>query len=98
MTDRAYILQHDTTTANGDVLDGLDDVRHGDRRLSYLGARVRCPACGSEGVIVPDGNRDHDDLTGTQSALEGDFCVCGCTPPPRLVASQHDWTTDIQDD
>ena len=94
MTGRAYILQHDTTTANGDVLDGLDDVFHNDRRLSYLGARVRCFACGRVGQIAPDGPRDHDDLAGARPALEGDRCLCGCAPPPRLIASQHDWTTD----
>lgn len=94
MTERAYILQFDTTTANGSVLDGLDDVFHHDRKLSYLGARVSCPACGTVGRIEADSPREHDDLTGTLPALSGDYCVCGCNPKPRLIASQHDWTTE----
>ncbi|TDV20981.1 PAAR domain-containing protein [Paraburkholderia caballeronis] len=94
MAERAYILQHDTTTAKGDVLDGLDDVFHNDRKVSYLGARVRCPACGTVGRIEADSPREHDDLTGTRPALEGDFCACGCNPKPLLIASQDDWTTD----
>jgi hypothetical protein len=38
MAERACIFQHDRTTANGVVLDGLDDMDLDDRKLSYLGA------------------------------------------------------------
>lgn len=95
MTDRACIFQHDRTTANGVVLDGLDDIGLGDRRLSYLGARIRCPACNTVGHIEPDGSTPRaDDLSGKQHALEGDLCRCACNPSPRLVASQRDWTVE----
>ncbi len=47
MGERAHILQYDRTSAGGTVLDGLDDVCRNDRKLSYLGARVQCPACNS---------------------------------------------------
>ncbi|MBN3837369.1 PAAR domain-containing protein [Burkholderia sp. Ac-20344] len=95
MTGRACIFQHDLTTANGVVLDGLDDISLDDRKLSYLGARVRCPACNTVGHIEPDGARPReDDLNGKLPALEGDLCRCACRPPPRLVASQRDWTVE----
>ncbi|NPT53796.1 PAAR domain-containing protein [Paraburkholderia elongata] len=94
MGERACIFQHDRTTANGIVRDGLDDIGLDDRKLSYLGARVQCPACNSTGRIEPDGERSGHDLSGKQHALEGDFCRCGCNPAPRLVASQREWTVD----
>lgn len=95
MTGRACIFQRDRTTADGVVLDGLDDIGLGDRRLSYLGARVGCPACNTVGHIEPDGSTPRaDDLSGKQHALEGDLCRCVCNPPPRLIASQRDWTVE----
>jgi len=95
MAERACIFQHDRTTANGVVLDGLDDIGLDDRKLSYLGARVRCPACNAVGHIEPDAVRLwDDDLSGKQHALEGDLCRCACNPLPRLVASRRDWTVD----
>ncbi|KVP85229.1 hypothetical protein WJ96_23650 [Burkholderia ubonensis] len=93
MSERACILHLDRTTANGTVLDGLDGVDPDERGMSYLGARVQCPACGSTGLIVANGPRSEDDaMDGKLPALEGDFCRCRCNPPPMLVASQHDWT------
>jgi uncharacterized Zn-binding protein involved in type VI secretion len=94
MGERAHILQYDRTSAGGTVLDGLDDVCRNDRKLSYLGARVQCPACNSIGRIGPDGTRPANDLVGRQRALEGDFCLCACSPKPTLIASQKDWTLD----
>jgi hypothetical protein len=43
MTERASIFQHDRTTANGLVLDGLDDMNIDDRKLSHPGARRQPP-------------------------------------------------------
>lgn len=96
MKERACIFQHDRTTANGLVLDGLDDMNLDDRKLSYLGARVQCPACNSTGHIEADAARPQDhDLSGKQHALEGDYCRCRCNPPPRLIASRREWTVDV---
>lgn len=94
MGTRAHILQDDRTTAGGVVLDGIDDVTWNDRRLSYLGARVQCPACNSVGRIIPNGPRPDDDLSGKQPALDGDICQCACNPKPTMIASQDDWTLD----
>ncbi|WP_156924557.1 PAAR domain-containing protein [Burkholderia sp. WSM2230] len=96
MRERACIFQHDRTTANGVVLDGLDDIGLDDRKMSYLGAQVQCPACNSIGVIEPDGVRlAGDDLGGRQHTLGDDLCRCRCSPPPRLRASQREWTVEV---
>ena len=93
MAERACILRLDQTTAQGTVLDGIADTGVGERGMSYLGAHVQCPACGIVGHIEANGPRDEADaIDGKLPALEGDFCRCGCTPPPRLIASQRDWT------
>ncbi|CAE6769123.1 PAAR domain-containing protein [Paraburkholderia domus] len=90
MSDRACILRLDRTTANGTVLDSIENVGPDERGMSYIGARVQCPACGSIGHIVANGLRAEDDaMDGKLLALEGDFCRCGCNPPPMLIASQH---------
>lgn len=93
MAERACILQFDRTTAQGTVLDGIEDTGMNDRGMSYLGARVQCPACGAIGFIVAIGPRSEDDaVDGKLPALEGDFCRCECSPMPQLIASQRDWT------
>ncbi|WP_175717815.1 PAAR domain-containing protein [Burkholderia anthina] len=95
MAERAWICQHDRTTAHGVVLDGLDGIGFDDRKLSYVGARVQCPACNTIGHIEPDGAKPRaGDLDGKQHALEEDLCRCACNPPPRLVASRRDWTVE----
>ena len=93
MGERACILRLDRTTANGTVLDGIEDVGPDERGMSYIGARVQCPACGSIGHIAANGPRAEDDaMDGRLPALEEDYCRCRCNPPPTLIASQRDWT------
>jgi hypothetical protein len=43
MTERACIFRHDRTTANGIVLDGLDDMNIDDRKPSYSRAWIQSP-------------------------------------------------------
>jgi len=77
-----------STTAGGTVtsanhLDLIDGVP-----VALVGDRCWCPACASEGFIGADGARMNDCCDGRQVALSDDLCLCGCTPPPRLVAAQ----------
>lgn len=93
MAERACILRLDRTTAQGTVLDAIEDTGINERGMSYLGARVQCPACGAVGLIVANGPHSEDDaVDGKLPALEADFCCCKCSPMPQLIASQHDWT------
>jgi uncharacterized Zn-binding protein involved in type VI secretion len=93
MAERACILRLDRTTAQGTVLDDIDDTGVGERGMSYLGARIQCPACSTVGHIQANGPRAEEDaIDGKMPALEGDFCRCKCSPMPQLIASQRDWT------
>ncbi|MCG5078707.1 hypothetical protein [Paraburkholderia tagetis] len=51
MAERACILRLDRTTAGGTVLEGIEDAGVDERGMSYLGARVQRPACGTVGRI-----------------------------------------------
>lgn len=88
MLQRYLITLGAATTAGGTVtsassLRSIDAVR-----VALEGDKVWCPACGSEGVVKPDGPRLTELFDGKQVALNGDLCLCRCIPLPRLVAVQ----------
>lgn len=88
MIKRYYITLGAGTTAGGKVisasqLDTIDGIG-----VALEGDRVQCPGCDSEGVIALDGPRLRERYDGREVALGDDLCLCGCSPPPRLVASQ----------
>lgn len=85
---RYYITLGAPTSANGKVtsanhLDTIDDVP-----VALEGDTCWCPACNSEGVIGLNGPRLGETFDGREVALNDDLCLCKCTPPPRLLASQ----------
>jgi uncharacterized Zn-binding protein involved in type VI secretion len=94
MGARAHIYEGDHTTARGTVADGIDGTGYNGRRMGYIGAPVTCPTCGTTGTIGRNGERFEQDWYGKVPALEDDFCVCACSPKPRLLASQHEWRVD----
>ncbi|MCD2515813.1 PAAR domain-containing protein [Massilia sp. G4R7] len=88
MIKRYYITLGADTTAGGKVVssshfDTIDGVG-----IALEGDRVACPNCRSEGVIALDGPRLSERCDGREVALGDDLCLCKCSPPPRLVASQ----------
>ena len=88
MIKRYYITLGAGTTAGGKVisashLDTIDGIG-----VALEGDKVQCPGCDSEGVIALDGPRLRERYEEREVALGDDLCLCGCSPPPRLVASQ----------
>lgn len=86
---RYDIVKGDSTTAGGIVrsADGNDLI--GQSEQAYENDPVWCPACKTTGKIVCDGPRISTTAPdGRQAALSDDLCVCQCSTPPRLVASQ----------
>ena len=58
------------------------------------GDLIDCPACGRQGVIKCVPPRLDATCNDKQYALEHDLCICGCSPPPRLIANQdHNYQT-----
>ncbi|WP_321960848.1 PAAR domain-containing protein [Paraburkholderia sp. J7] len=86
---RAILKLGDKTTAGGVVLEGVDGCTHHGTPLTFIGAKIWCPACNSEGVIGWNGPHRKATMRGKQQALEGDLCLCRCDPPPVLIASQN---------
>ena len=85
---RYHVKQGDKTTAGGVVLEGIANTFHHDTLLSFVGAKIYCHGCKSQGVLAPEGPRFPDDFMGHKPALNNDICICRCDPPPRLLASQ----------
>ncbi|RQT18224.1 PAAR domain-containing protein [Burkholderia contaminans] len=85
---RNYLRVGDHSTSGGVVVDSIPTMSCEGIGLTYLGAKVTCPACKRIGVIVADGPRWPGELMGHQVALEGDKVACGCSPLPTMIASQ----------
>ncbi len=86
---RAILKLGDKTTSDGVVLEGIDSCRHHGTPMTFIGAKIWCPACNSEGVIGWKGPHRKATMMGKQQAVEGDICLCNCDPPPVLLASQN---------
>lgn len=85
---RYYIRHGAKTTADGIVratgsLTSLDGMP-----LALEGDPIDCPACGEQGVIQCVAPRLSDRSEGKECALSDDLCICGCSPPPKLLADQ----------
>lgn len=88
--NRYFVLHGDTTTAGGEVIGTATHMTVHGKHTAIEGDKVKCPACNSVGVIkcVPPMRT----ITGhaqAQFAMNGDLCMCKCSPKPRLIASQN---------
>jgi len=87
--ERHLILNGDRTTANGTVQATPATIQLNGQDVAHEGDNVTCPACNTTGKIQRDGPRQLMTAPdGRHVALNDDLCICGCHPPPRLVASQ----------
>jgi uncharacterized Zn-binding protein involved in type VI secretion len=85
---RYYIVVGDKTTVGGEVINGSPtQTLHGKERAINTSSIV-CPACKSVGKLQVDFRRPDTSSEGEVFALNGDLCICGCNPPPTLLASQ----------
>lgn len=85
---RSYLKVGDKSSAGGVVIEGIPGATHDGVELTFLGAKVQCPACKSTGVIAARGPRWPGSMMGKDRALENDICACKCSPPPTMIASQ----------
>lgn len=85
---RSYLKIGDKSSADGTVIEGIPGVTHNGTEFTFVGARVDCPACKSVGAIAARGPRWPGSMMGKDRALEGDICMCKCSPPPTMIASQ----------
>lgn len=86
---RHTITEGAKTTAGGVVIIGSGYNAINGARIALESDLVYCKACRSCGHILCVGPRIQETWDGRQIALEDDLCICGCTPPPRLIPSQH---------
>ena len=94
MFKRYLILLGAKTTAGGAVRSASSFMSCDGVPYALEGDLLDCPACGRQGVIQCVAPRLDDTCEGRQLALEHDLCLCGCSPPPRLIANQgHEYQT-----
>jgi len=85
---RYHIRVGATTTAGGVVKASSSFSSLNGARLALEGDPVDCPACGAQGVIKCVMPRLADRFGTKEYALSDDLCICGCNPPPKLIADQ----------
>lgn len=85
---RRILMKGDKTTAGGVILEGVASAFNGDEELAFHGAKIWCPACQSQGTLCNDGPRWSTSFDNKEVGVENDLCICKCSPPPRLIASQ----------
>jgi len=98
MYTRSIIQDRDKTTSNGNIQARYNGLTSGEppRNICFEGDPVICPKCKMTGTTkcIPPfrPNTGHD---GRQINLDGDLCICKCSPPPRLKASNNAHTVDF---
>jgi uncharacterized Zn-binding protein involved in type VI secretion len=86
---RALLKVGDKSSSGGVIIEGAENVRHHGTPVAFIGAKVWCNGCNSEGTIGWKGPHQTATMNGRQQALDGDICICKCDPPPVLFASQN---------
>jgi uncharacterized Zn-binding protein involved in type VI secretion len=89
LVKRYHITEGATTTAGGVVRASTQCGSINGASMVLDGDPVDCPACGAQGVIKCVMPRLPFSFEGKQYALSDDLCICGCNPPPKLIASQN---------
>lgn len=85
---RYHITLGASTSARGKVTSASSHCSINGVRMAVEGDSVLCPTCKTQGKIACIGPRIPEACDGKQVALEGDLCICGCAPPPKLKPIQ----------
>lgn len=89
---RRIVRNGDKTTTGGTVIAPGTQYTVMGKQIANVLCKVECPACGSTGSIqsVPP-MPTYFDYGGVRAAFDGDLCICGCSPHPRLLSSLSKW-------
>jgi len=86
---RNNLIQGDQTTSGGRIIGAVDARQSAcGKVLALEGDEVYCPKCKTPGRVVCIPPRNQQRFHGRQAALDGDLCICKCTPSPRISSSQ----------
>jgi uncharacterized Zn-binding protein involved in type VI secretion len=96
---KRYVIKlYDKSTSGAFVSQGEESGNHHGTPLAVVGALIYCPTCKSEGHIVATGPRRPMCIGGKEVALENDWGLCKCRPPPRMIASQETMSQSFTSD
>ena len=85
---RYHITLGAATTAGGGVISASSCCTINGVIMALEGDLIFCKRCNASGYIVCTSPRISETWSGKQAALEGDLCVCRCSPARRLMANQ----------
>ncbi|WP_075360375.1 MULTISPECIES: PAAR domain-containing protein [Burkholderiaceae] len=86
---RYVIKRYDKSTSGAFVVQGAELGTRNGTPIAIIGSPVYCPACKSERHIVATGPRHLTSFGGKEIALENDWGLGKCRPPPRMTATQN---------
>lgn len=97
MTERNFLCVGDPPVTGGAVLPynvPYPTTFYG-RDVALINGKVYCEACKSTGIIIKAGGPRRLLFEG-EAALDGDLCLCKCSPPPPIKATHalNDWFDD----
>jgi uncharacterized Zn-binding protein involved in type VI secretion len=95
---RYAIKLYDKSTSGAFVSQGEEPGNHHGTPLAVVGGSIYCPTCKSEGRIVATGPRRPMSIGGKEIALENDWGLHKCRPPPRMIASQETMSQSFTND
>jgi uncharacterized Zn-binding protein involved in type VI secretion len=61
-------------------------------QVALAGDKIECPACKTTGYIRSAPPSPEQYYNDRRFAYGGDLCICGCHPPPRIIASVTNWS------
>lgn len=90
---RRIVRNGDKTTAGGTVIAPGTNYTVMGKQIANVHCQVECTACNRTGSIqsVPP-MPTYFDYGGIRAAFDGDLCICGCSPHPRLLSSLDNWS------
>jgi len=83
---RKVVLVGDPPSTGGFVLPNDCRSSVNDVPKAWVGGKVWCEACKSEGVIAKAGGPYRPMAYGGEEVLEGDLVLCQCPVAPKLIA------------
>lgn len=85
---RFHVTVGGSTSVGGVVISANSTMSIMGKKVAVEGDQIQCPKCGSLGQIRCVPPRLNETVNGRPPALADDLCICGCTPPPKLIANQ----------
>ncbi|WP_428979396.1 PAAR domain-containing protein [Cupriavidus oxalaticus] len=95
MADMRYVLRHGDPTSTGGTLIAIrPNTTHSGLSMALEGDVASCPVCNSNGPVFNNCFPNFE-VSGRQTLVSGARVHCACQVKPTVMASQHDFTVEV---